>query len=101
MDDVRQSIRYLMEHAEVSDESVSKLASRLFAQTRDVGIRELTLDCLARMETPSAARALLEISHDAKETEAWRAAARQHLFLPAPADLAESGPAGQTPAQRQ
>jgi hypothetical protein len=101
MDDVRQSLRYLMEHAAVSDESISKLASRLFVQTRDVGIRELTLDCLARMDTPSAHRALLEISRDARETEAWRAAARQHLFLPEPADLAESGPAGLTPAERQ
>jgi hypothetical protein len=100
VDDVRQSLRYLMEHAPVTDESISRLASRLFAQTRDVEIRELTLDGLARMETPSAHRALLEISRDAKETEAWRAAARQHLFLPEAADLAESH-GGLAPAGRQ
>jgi hypothetical protein len=101
MDDVRLSIRYLKEHAPVTDDSISRLASRLFAQTRDVGIREQTLDVLARMETPSAHRALLDISRDAKETEIWRAAARQHLFLAGPADLAETDAALHGAAERQ
>jgi hypothetical protein len=101
MDDVRQSLRYLMEHVPATDESISRLASRLFAQTRDIGIRELALDCLARMETPVARRALLDISRDGKETETWRAAARQHLFLPEPSDLAESDHSGRASAARQ
>ena len=101
MADVRQSLRYLMDHAALTDESISRLASRLFAQTRDLGIRELALDCLARMETPAARRALLDISRDGKETETWRVAARQRLFLPEPADLADSTHTGRASAARQ
>jgi len=92
MDDVRRSLRYLMEHGAVTDESITRVAARLFAQTVDPGTRELALACLARMETPSAHRTLLAISRDAKETEAWRAAARRHLDLPEVADLARADP---------
>lgn len=90
IEDVRQSLRYLAEQADVTDDSIGRLAAKVFAQTRDTSTRQLALDCLARMETDSAHRSLVAISRDPRETDAWRAAARRYLFLPEAADVAES-----------
>jgi hypothetical protein len=100
MEEVRQSLRYLTGHADVTDDSIGRLAAKVFAQTLDTGTRELALDCLARMETDSARRALVAISRDPHETDVWRAAARRYLFLPEAADLAESGAAPSAPGRQ-
>jgi hypothetical protein len=91
IDDVRQSIRYLLEHADVTDESIARLATRLFTRTGDASTRRLALDCLARIETDSARRSLVAIARDPRESDAWRAAARRYLFLPEAADVTAEG----------
>jgi hypothetical protein len=59
--DVRRSLRFIADHADRDDDAVVKLADAVFAQTRDVATRRVSLDALVRADTDLARIVLARI----------------------------------------
>jgi hypothetical protein len=63
VEDVRRSLEFLAEHGAVQAGPTVRLAAAVFARTRDLETRRLTLDCLEQMDTVEAREVLARI-HD-------------------------------------
>ncbi|MDT7779832.1 MAG: hypothetical protein QOC99_2344 [Acidobacteriota bacterium] len=61
MEDVRRSLRFVVEAGERADGEAARAAAKIFAQTQDGETRRLCLDCLYRINNEAAKSALLRI----------------------------------------
>jgi hypothetical protein len=72
MDEVKRSLSFIAEHANVEESKVAKAAALIFARTNDAEARELSLKCLYRINNETAKNELLRISQDQKIEARWR-----------------------------
>jgi hypothetical protein len=73
LDQVKQSLRFLADHAEEADSSAASAAAKLFMLTEDSDTRRVCLDSLSRMNTRRAKTELQRLSEDKRLDPAWRA----------------------------
>ena len=73
LDEVKQSLRFLADHAEEADSSAASAAAKLFMLTEDSDTRRVCLDSLSRMNTRRAKTELQRLSEDKRLDPAWRA----------------------------
>lgn len=83
MEDVRRSLRFVMDHARRADARTVIAAERIFTRTEDEETRRLCLSCLYRINNETAKTALMRIYRDAKIDQQWRELSHEYLRLAA------------------
>ena len=73
LDEVKQSLRFIADHAEEADSSAASAAAKIFMLTEDSDTRRVCLDSLSRMNTRRAKTELQRLSEDKRLDPAWKA----------------------------
>lgn len=79
MDEVRRSLRFVVEHGDQASGKAATAAARIFAQTQDEETRRLSLSCLYRINNETAKAELLRIYRDDKLEAKWRTQSAEYL----------------------
>ena len=82
MEEVRRSLRFIMEHAPQTDARRSvAVAASIFTRTEDEETRRLCLNCLYRINNETAKTALMRIYRDPQLDRQWRELSAEYLRL--------------------
>jgi hypothetical protein len=81
MEDVRRALEFVAENGELADGKTAQAVSRIFAQTKDDGARDLALRCLYRIDNETAKSELLRIYRDRQTEARWRERSAEYLRL--------------------
>jgi hypothetical protein len=81
IEDVRRSLRYIVENGSAADGHVASAAARIFTRTADEETRSLCLNGLYRINNETAKKELLRIYRDQKLEARWRAQSAEYLRL--------------------
>jgi hypothetical protein len=90
VEDVRRSLQFLAEHGSAQTGRTVRLAEGVFARTRDLEIRRLSLDCLEQIDTVEAHQVLARIHEEPDVHPELRARTARALLVRAVAAEADS-----------
>jgi len=79
LEDVRKSLHFIAEHGSEAGANTAAVTAKIFARTRDDGIRRACLDSLSRIPSAKAKNELLRISQNNEIDKALRDLASEYL----------------------
>jgi hypothetical protein len=81
IEDVRRSLRFIVENGAAASGKIAAAAARIFSRTEDVETRNLCLNGLYRINNETAKTELLRIYRDQKLEARWRTQSAEYLRL--------------------
>jgi hypothetical protein len=81
IEDVRRSLRFIIDHGSAANDKMAAIAARIFGRTEDEETRSLALNCLYRVNNETAKKELLKIYRDQKLEARWRTQSAEYLRL--------------------
>jgi hypothetical protein len=81
IEDVRRSLRYIVENGSAANGKIASAAARIFTRTEDEEARSLCLNGLYRINNETAKKELLRIYRDQKLEARWRTQSAEYLRL--------------------
>jgi hypothetical protein len=81
IEDVRRSLRFIVENGAAASGKIAAAAARIFSHTEDVETRTLCLNGLYRINNETAKTELLRIYRDQKLEARWRTQSAEYLRL--------------------
>ena len=81
IEDVRRSLRFIIEHGQAASGKTASVTASIFTRTEDEETRKLCLDGLYRINNETAKKQLLRIYRDEKLEARWRTQSAEYLRL--------------------
>ena len=81
IEDVRRSLRFIIEHGALATGTTASVAARIFARTEDEETRSICLNGLYRINNETAKKELLRTYRDPRIEARWRTQSAEYLRL--------------------